>query len=627
MSGGSDAAAPQAPTSALERFLKPHVAVIALAFALVLLRFVASWPTIGEVFHDTDDAMRLVEVRDFLAGQGWFDLHQYRLDPPAELPMHWSRFVDLPIAVLIGLFGVVFEPALAERAAMILWPPLTLIPVLLALRSLAGRFGGSFAALPAVYLAATCAPVIAQFVPGRIDHHNVQIALTLWLLDAVAAPPSPRRGLFAGLLIAAMTAVGMETLPFVLIVAAGFALRWVVIGDPDRIVGVWGATVAVAVPAIAAATLPVAEWTRPACDALSISYVAVATVGGLGLAIASRARLGLPGRLVALGVVAALALAAFAAPDPRCLAGPFAGITPQVRALWLDNVAEVQPWLTFTRAHPVDGLVAMLLPGLGLVAAALLARDPAIRTRLGFSVLVASALAALAIGLTQIRTMVYADALAVPLVAALIGLIGAEARGRGRSAVVAVLVGTILASSSLATVVIGRLAPASWSNTAGGPAILGGASATANDDEGAAARGPTCLTLAHYRALARLPVGLVAADIDLGPSILAATPHAVIAAPYHRMQRGIVDADRMINGDPATAFAALDARKVDYIVHCAAEGPATSTGGPKPGGLLARLLAGEGSTRIEEIPGDPAVRVFRLRPGSAFAGAATLTGR
>ena len=31
----------------------------------------------------TDDAMRLVEVRDFLAGQGWFDLTQYRLGPPA----------------------------------------------------------------------------------------------------------------------------------------------------------------------------------------------------------------------------------------------------------------------------------------------------------------------------------------------------------------------------------------------------------------------------------------------------------------------------------------------------------------------------------------------------------------
>ena len=31
---------------------------------------------------DSDDAMRLVQVRDLLAGQGWFDMVQHRLMPP-----------------------------------------------------------------------------------------------------------------------------------------------------------------------------------------------------------------------------------------------------------------------------------------------------------------------------------------------------------------------------------------------------------------------------------------------------------------------------------------------------------------------------------------------------------------
>src|ERR1700692_1471187 len=41
-------------------------------------------PTIKTGVFDamsTDDAMRLVEVRDLINGQGWFDLWQYRLDP------------------------------------------------------------------------------------------------------------------------------------------------------------------------------------------------------------------------------------------------------------------------------------------------------------------------------------------------------------------------------------------------------------------------------------------------------------------------------------------------------------------------------------------------------------------
>ncbi|MGJ3628423.1 hypothetical protein AB5I41_18450 [Sphingomonas sp. MMS24-JH45] len=50
---------------------------------------------------DTDDNMRMMQVRGLLAGQGWFDLTNYRLNPPAGFNIHWSRLVDLPIAALI----------------------------------------------------------------------------------------------------------------------------------------------------------------------------------------------------------------------------------------------------------------------------------------------------------------------------------------------------------------------------------------------------------------------------------------------------------------------------------------------------------------------------------------------
>ena len=47
---------------------------------------------------DTDDNMRIMQVRGLLHGQGWYDLRQYRLDPPFGADIHWSRLVDLPIA-------------------------------------------------------------------------------------------------------------------------------------------------------------------------------------------------------------------------------------------------------------------------------------------------------------------------------------------------------------------------------------------------------------------------------------------------------------------------------------------------------------------------------------------------
>ena len=47
-----------------------------------------------------------------------------------------------------------------------------------------------------------------------------------------------------------------------------------------------------------------------------------------------------------------------------------------------------------------------------------------------------------------------------------------------------------------------------------------------------------CFRSANVRRLAALPPGLVAADIDLGPYIVALSPHRVVAAPYHRLEQG-----------------------------------------------------------------------------------------
>lgn len=626
--------APVVAALSLDRFLKPDPLVLAVIWLFVVSHFVGSWATIGTVFNDTDDAMRLVEVRDFLAGQGWFDLHQYRLDPPAGLPMHWSRFVDWPIAALIRLGEVFVAGPTAEKFAMYLWPVLTLIPVLLAVRRIACRLGGDWAALPALYLTATCAPVIGQFVPGRIDHHNVQIALTLWLLAFLIEAPGVKRAVALGLTSAMMMAVGMETLPFLVFAALAMVQRFVVAPRSRAEVVAYGVTLAAATLAVMAGTLPPNLWTWGACDALSANYVALAVVGGLGLAAIACVPIGgLAGRLTLLAIVAVAAIAAFAAPEPACLRGPFGQILPKVREVWLDGVTEIQPWRVFFSAHHVDALVALIMPGLAALAVVHLARDPALRRSVPFWLLVASAATSTAIGLMQIRTIVYADALSLPLVAAAIGQLARESERAGRAATVTVLVGTVLASTSLATWVVGHLAPPGWREDAavltagaGGAATPPGASASPTGPAGA---GSACMTLTSYRALARLTPGLVAAEINLGPSILAATAHSVVSAPYHRMQRGILDGDRMLRSPPDEAIRAMDARGVDFVVHCNASVSAQSAEENEPASLLVALMQNRIPPRLEEIPGDPAIRVFRLRPATAYAaaGAVALTGR
>ena len=58
--------------------------------------------------QDTDDNLRMSQVRALLAGQDWFDLRQHRLTPPLGIDVHWSRLVDLPLAGLILLLRPLF---------------------------------------------------------------------------------------------------------------------------------------------------------------------------------------------------------------------------------------------------------------------------------------------------------------------------------------------------------------------------------------------------------------------------------------------------------------------------------------------------------------------------------------
>ena len=57
---------------------------VALALGVMAVMLAIYWPAIATMgFRDGDDALRLVQVRDLIAGQSWFDTTQYRINPPS----------------------------------------------------------------------------------------------------------------------------------------------------------------------------------------------------------------------------------------------------------------------------------------------------------------------------------------------------------------------------------------------------------------------------------------------------------------------------------------------------------------------------------------------------------------
>ena len=94
---------------------RPTIAILATwAGVSLILLAVAATRIPDNQYPGPDDALRLVQVRDLLAGQPWFDLHQYRMTPPDGTLMHWSRLVAIPIAGMILLFSLFMDITRAD---------------------------------------------------------------------------------------------------------------------------------------------------------------------------------------------------------------------------------------------------------------------------------------------------------------------------------------------------------------------------------------------------------------------------------------------------------------------------------------------------------------------------------
>ena len=264
----------------------PLVVALALALgaAITARHALDVWRT--GVFLDTDDAMRMTQVRDWLAGQAYFDMVAHRMDPPDGVLMHWSRIVDLPLAALLKLFGLFLPAADAEAATRIAFPLLMLGALYGAVAAAARAVGERATPFFAVALAFLGAPYLVQFKAGRIDHHAPQIVLlTLATAATMAAfePARARLAALAGALAALSLSISLENAPFLALLAAAPAAAWIVEGARQR-----AALVAYALGLVGGliaffgVTVPPARYFETACDAYSFAHVAAGLAGAKG---------------------------------------------------------------------------------------------------------------------------------------------------------------------------------------------------------------------------------------------------------------------------------------------------------------------------------------------------------
>jgi hypothetical protein len=517
-------------------------------------------------------------------------MHVARLDPPLGYDSHWSRLIDAGLAGLFLLFHQLVDGALAERLMRVVWPLMWIAPAMLGVAAIAWRIAGRDAAVVSLLLCVVGLPAYRQFVPGRIDHHDVQIVLALGCVAATAWSDRSRgAAVAAGALAGLALAIGLENLAFVALCGVAFALRYAADRAGAPALARYGWSLAASAAAAFLVSVGPDHWSRTVCDTMAINWAAPVAAAGLllglaGTALASERAMT---RVAAAAAVAALAGLMFVVIEPRCLHGPYAMMDPQLYAIWFSHIAEMQSLAQLTRSAPDVTAALVVFPAAAAIATLALLREPAMRR--DFAVLLAAAelLVACALTVAAAKMSMYAIWLGMPLVAAfalrLFALLRLEHLA-ARAFAAMLLTPAVLCAAAVA-------------------AVQAAGSASPDETDGRVAAG--CFTTASYAELARLPRGVVATEIDFGSFVLALTPHSVIAAPYHRLADGILTSHRILASPPEEARRILQRRGVSYVALCGTHVPPELNEAERKAGLWGRLQAGSPPDWLKPVPAEP----------------------
>lgn len=545
-------------------------------------------------FRDPDDSMRMVEVRDFLAGQSWFDVTQYRSFAPFGAPMHWSRLVDLPIAGLILLLRPFVGEHWAEVSAAVAVPLLTS----------AALFASVFWAMKSVFeekAALFCCAVLMvsptilfQFEPLRIDHHAWQITMAALVLGGVLHRDARLGGLVAGAAMAISLRISSEGLPLAALTGGVLTLRYAMDRAewPRLSHYIWTLVL------LSAALLLITQgWPGAGevhCDSLSKVYLVplacIPTTMSAGrrlLGEGSQLR-----RLIPASVGAGIAATVFLLADSECLAGPFSTMDPLIYSFWYKGVLEGLPIWKQSRVMGSMIVSPSLVALLGAGLAVMNERQPELR-RNWLSILILAGGTAL-ISIAVMRAMGVAHLMALPgsvwlIIAFHNRIVKFESALIRVPAMAALLLLTPVGSAGALATLFAKLDADTL---------------------------PKSVPVHHsdIRRLNILSPHIIFAPLDLSPDILLETRHSVIGTGHHRNLKGIETVISAFLAPPDKARLIVQHTSATYLVIAPRAQETMRYTKFSPNGLAALLVKGNAPDWLTpvDLPGTRALMLYRI---------------
>lgn len=248
-------------------------------FFFLLLGFILyfQWDRIYELkLGDNDNYMRYLQFTHWIEHGNWFLEPMQRFNPDDGQIMHWSRVVDIPLALVTKIAAMYTDMRSAETFA-ILFVPLT---YLFGIACFIGYFSHKFfnAEVAAIAIIFTYGNLlVVKFMDGSIDHHSLQLLLFSAILATSALiQASNRAAILQGLFIALSLWVGLENI-FVIALLIAFISLYAIIHRVSLIfkyhaiaclsAGIFGALFLLL-------NRPIDEFLIPYYDAISIPFIA-----------------------------------------------------------------------------------------------------------------------------------------------------------------------------------------------------------------------------------------------------------------------------------------------------------------------------------------------------------------
>ncbi len=547
---------------------------------------------------DPDDQLRLAQLRDFLAGQSWFDTTQYRMNAPDGAPMHWSRLIELPLALFILLLRPIFGQAVAEMMAGTAVPLLLLGWIAFMLSRIAAHITSREAGVAATLITLSSGALLLQLRPMRIDHHGWQIAMAVLSLWTIYWAEARKAGLVLGLALAVWLHISLEGAPMTAAFFLFLGWRWA----SDALEGqrlFWTvASFALASTLLFFGTQAYGLTAATYCDTISPPHLAAIGLATIVMLCAIRfAPDDRKWRLLAGGMAGIASLAVLFIYAPQCVGGAFGDMDPLVREYWYVKVSEGlpiwhQPWRT------AANLGAGLLCGAICWFALYINSNHETRRKLG--AIGFFLFYGLLLSILVTRTISVATAYAIPVAGVLIASLFQQYRQSKipvrRVGLVALMLIILVPGAAISSLI--RAIPTA-----------------ANKNEARAeTRNDACESAKSVRALSVLAKGRFIAPFDMGPMILAQTPHMVLASSHHRNEKAMHDHIQIFRSAPDIAHRIMKERGINYLAACPEEAELGFYAKKDPAGLWAQISKRNAPNWLEPLPEvGKGIKVWRVR--------------